>query len=68
MATKKNPKLDQEHLDFEALIDKPDFCAQTPNGTAKPFGTGWNKDFDWARPDVEPGGPWQPGRSNRTGE
>lgn len=47
------------------------FTAQTANGTAKDTGTGWNKntfEMDWGRMEVEPGGAWQPGRSNRTAE
>jgi hypothetical protein len=44
------------------------FTAQTANGTAKATGTGWNKGYDWERSEVEPGGAWQPGWSNRTGE
>jgi len=69
MATKKNPRLDQERIDFEALIEKPDFRAQTANGTAKAMGKGWNRDYQFGpMPEAESGGPWQPGRSNRTGE
>ena len=46
------------------------FTAQTANGTAKATGTGWNRQFNYYYnwPQVPPGGPWQPGRSNRTGE
>ena len=56
-------------MDLEALIDKPDFVAQTANGTAKPMGTGWNKDYRFGPlQEVDPEGPWQSGRSNRTGE
>ena len=76
MATKKNSKLFQSKFDLEELIEKREFCAQTPNGTALPFGTGWNRDYRAAEPSLvsgydyqaPPGGPWQSGRSNRTGE
>ena len=47
------------------------FTAQTAIGTAHATGTGWNKntwESDWDRPQVEPVGAWQPGRSNRTSE
>jgi len=75
VATKKNLKLDQEKIDFEAMIEKPDFVAQTCNGTAKPMGLGWNKQMYVSAPwgpepnhNIDPGGPWQAKRSNRTGE
>jgi hypothetical protein len=43
------------------------FTAQTPNGTAKAGrgSSGWNKQFDWERPQVDAVGPW---KGNRTGE
>lgn len=45
------------------------FIAQTPNGTAKDYGTGWNKQYDFGdSPQAEAGGAWQTPNSNRTGE
>ena len=43
------------------------FTAQTANGTAKAGNRapGWNKQFGWNTPQVEPTGPW---KGNRTGE
>jgi hypothetical protein len=49
--------------------DPSGFTAQTVNGTAHAWGTGWNRDRDWQNPQAESDdGPWQGGRSNRTGE
>jgi len=45
------------------------FTSQTANGTAHYKGTGWNKMSPGGpSPQVEKGGPWQGGESNRTGE
>jgi hypothetical protein len=46
------------------------FTAQTPNGTAHAFGTGWNKDYcgTWTQAQLEPDPTRPEGRSNRTGE
>ena len=64
-------------LRFEDIIAKGDlapdaldgFRAQTANGTALWAGTGWNRDDKlYEQPQAEAGGPWQAGRSNRTGE
>lgn len=60
-----------QRLNFEKLIkngENPEgIVVQTPNGTAKDQGTGWNRQWAWdARPEVSPEGPWAPG-SNRTG-
>jgi hypothetical protein len=65
-------KSKQLKLDFEALIDKGEhpkgFTAQTANGTAHTFGTGWNKVYDYDMPQCEPEGTRPSGRTNRTGE
>ena len=77
----------RKSMDFEKMIgrgelgapDAPDgFQAQTPNGTARWRGTGWNKSGrgGWAANDccwgdgaeVEPDATRPAGRSNRTGE
>lgn len=60
-------------MNFEKLIENSgvtarEFKAQTANGTAHTFGTGWNKEWDWEMDQVEPAPAWNPGRSNRTGE
>ena len=59
-------------FEFEKLIGKGEnpkgFTAQTCNGTAKYQGTGWNKDFDWERPQLAPDRTRPAGRTNRTGE
>ena len=59
-------------MNFEKLIQRGEnpngFTAQTANGTAHWKGTGWNKEYDWRRPQVEPGSTRPEGRSNRTGE
>ena len=66
--------------DFEGLYAKGElgqkggyptedgFRAQTANGTALATGTGWNKTFEWERPELPPGPTRPTGRSNRTGE
>lgn len=60
-------------IDFPGLVkrgiaDTPDgFRAQTVNGTALSVGEGWNKRQPFSRPQVSPGGAWQP-TGNRTGE
>lgn len=61
-------------MNFESIIQKGEnpkgFTAQTPNGTAHHFGTGWNDDpwGKWERPQLEPDATRPAGRSNRTGE
>lgn len=60
-------------MNFEKIIESGQnpkgFTAQTANGTAHWDGTGWNRDDQqYERPQAEKGGPWQGGRSNRTGE
>jgi len=57
-------------LDWESIIDDADFTAQTPNGTAKWKGTGWNDQYGapYERPEVKPTKTRPAGRSNRTGE
>lgn len=42
--------------------------AETANGTSHATGLGWNQEIQWEKPEAIPGGPWRPGRSNRTGE
>jgi hypothetical protein len=63
----KGPK-----MDFEALIvDRPEgreFIAQTANGTAKWKGTGWNRSWDYDRPELPPDLTRPAGRTSRTGE
>jgi len=67
-------KYKSDQMGFEKMIAKgegcgPDgFCAQTVNGTAYAFGSGWNKDYDWKREEVPAEGPWSGSRTNRTGE
>jgi hypothetical protein len=57
---------------LESMLDEGEnaggFTAQTPNGTSKAMGLGWNQRKPWPDFEAEPGGAWQPGRSNRTGE
>jgi len=57
-------------LNWEKILNDPDFTAQTPNGTAKWMGTGWNNQYGmpYTRPQVEPTKTRPAGRSNRTGE
>lgn len=59
-------------LDFEKLIGRGEnprgFTSQTANGTAHWRGTGFNKDYDFERMQVEPDATRPAGRSNRTGE
>jgi hypothetical protein len=61
------------HMKFEDLIEfgeNPNgFTAQTPNGTAHAFGTGWNQDTYTYTREQGPPTPVSPaGRSNRTAE
>ena len=53
---------------LEGIIEDRPFVVQTANGTAKPMGTGWNKDEPWDMPELEPDATRPAGRSNRTGE
>lgn len=60
-------------MDFEKLIARGEnprgFTAQTANGTAKCYGTGWNKQVTIPElPEAPEGGAWQRPNSNRTGE
>ena len=57
----------QRRLQFDDIIPTG-VVAQTAAGTARDTGTGWNRDEPWSSPQVPPGGPWQSGKSNRTGE
>lgn len=65
-------KYKSDKMNFESLIQKGEnpsgFRAETVNGTAHWSGTGWNKDYDWSRPQLEPDATRPVGRSNRTGE
>lgn len=69
MAKKKSGK---SLRDLESLYDFGEnpkgFTAQTANGTSKATGLGWNQEYTWEKPEATPGGPWKPGRSNRSGE
>lgn len=69
----KNPRETiPRQMDFEGAIGDGEnprgFTAETPNGTAHWRGTGWNKDYNWSRPQLEPDETRPAGRSNRTGE
>lgn len=44
------------------------FRSETANGTAHWQGTGWNKEWDFSRSQVEPDATRPSGRNNRTGE
>jgi hypothetical protein len=62
-----------DKLDLESLIGPGEnprgLTAQTANGTAHAFGTGWNQTtWDWERGQNEPSAVAPVGRSNRTGE
>lgn len=49
--------------------DPSGFTGQTVNGTVHAWGQGWNATFTYEDPQLDLGkGPWQPGRSNRSGE
>ena len=58
--------------DLESLIadgeNPKGFTAQTANGTAHWKGTGWNKEYQWEMPQLEPDATRPSGRANRTGE
>lgn len=62
----------QRKMDFEKMIERGEnplgFTAQTSNGTAHWKGTGWNQQWDWERPQVEPDRTRPAGRNNRTSE
>jgi hypothetical protein len=62
----------RRNMNFEKIIQDGEnplgFTAQTANGTAHWQGTGWNKEYDWKRPELEPDATRPAGRSNRTGE
>ena len=64
----------RKSIDFEGLVANGEgngpggFQAQTANGTAHWKGTGWNQTMDYTPSEVPEGGPWQGGRSNRSGE
>lgn len=59
-------------FNFEKLIGEGEnpkgFTAQTPNGTAKWSGTGWNDEWNYEREQLPPDRTRPAGRSNRTGE
>ncbi len=59
-------------MDFEKIIQRGEnpngFTSQTANGTAHWKGIGWNKDYDWSMPQIEPDPTRPDGRNNRTGE
>jgi hypothetical protein len=42
----KHNKQRRSSMDWEALLEKPSFVAQTANGTAAPFGPGDNQQPD----------------------
>jgi hypothetical protein len=60
--------------DLEGLIapgeNPKGFTAQTANGTAHTFGTGWNRilDYGYSEPEISEKAVWPLGRSTRTGE
>ncbi len=64
----------RRNIDFEGLYGEgirpggPIF--QTANGTARPTGLGQNQNppSDYWPSEAIPGGAWQKGRNNRTGE
>lgn len=69
----KRPVLaSRRRMDFESIIQDGEnpqgFTAQTANGTAHWKGSGWNKDYDWQMPQLEPDATRPAGRNNRTGE
>ena len=62
-----------DKMKFESLIaageNPKGFTAQTPNGTAHAFGTGWNQmHYDFEMEQNPPCATAPAGRSNRTGE
>ena len=70
-----SPKPRKSHSDkmkFEDLIQDGEnprgLTAQTPNGTSKCYGEGWNRDEPYTRAQVSPDPTRPGGRSNRTGE
>jgi hypothetical protein len=57
-------------MNFERMLDKGegppnDVIAQTPNGTARSRGAGWNRVEPYTGPQVSPTGAWS---GNRSGE
>ena len=59
-------------MNFEGVIGDGEnprgFTAETANGTAHWKGTGYNKNYDFSMPQVEPDATRPAGRSNRNGE
>jgi hypothetical protein len=57
---------------FSEMVQKGEnpkgFTSYTPNGTSKEYGTGWNKGWDYERPQLPPDKTRPAGRTNRTGE
>lgn len=62
----------RRYIDFEKLYERGanplGFTSQTANGTGHWNGTGFNKEYDWEREQVEPDATRPTGRSNRTAE
>lgn len=63
---------DRRKLNFESIIQAGEnpagFTSQTANGTAHWQGTGWNKEYEFRREQLEPDPTRPAGRSTRTGE
>ena len=57
-----------EPMNNAPTADNLGFRAETPNGTAHAFSTGWNRDEPWSMPPLPPGPTRPGGRSNRSGE
>lgn len=69
MAKKKTGKSLRDLESLYGFGENPKgFTAQTPNGTAHAFGTGFNRFEPYTGPEVATGGPWQGRRSTRSGE
>ena len=70
MATRKHGNMDFEKIIADGALAGAagGFNAQTVNGTSEWKGTGWNKDFDWNMPQLEPDATRPAGRNNRTAE
>lgn len=73
MVAEKTPRKKGGCMDWEKIYAPAEspkgFTAQTANGTAKVFSTGWNRDDEqWGPMPAREGGPWQGGRNNRSGE
>ena len=68
----KPRKTGSDKMKFEDMIaageNEQGFTAQTPNGTAHAFGSGWNRDEPYTSGEVKPDPTRPAGRSTRTGE